>query len=166
MPKSVSETDQTADSTHIAQEIYRKNVELAHTNQTLSLLRTIDNLVLESQTSLDNLTRGVAEAVTANSNFPFSAIFLRGRDELKAPMSLYGFGTQTVPQDIDLSAFEKVTALAVPGWADAPSQCVVITPQSEKSVLDATFKGTRNLTEIQRRYKVRWHEPEVAQVSP
>ncbi|MDB5182409.1 MAG: hypothetical protein JWO47_193 [Candidatus Saccharibacteria bacterium] len=129
------------DTSHIAQEVYRKNVELAHTNQTLSLLRTIDNLVLESQTGLDTLTKGVADAVIANSNYPFSAIFLRPRDELKVPMVLKGFKTQVTPENFDMASFNMVEACAVAGWADSVSQCVVIDLlATDKTVLNATFK--------------------------
>ena len=40
------------DIEHITAEMYKRNKELAETNKTLSLLRTIDALVLESHTSV------------------------------------------------------------------------------------------------------------------
>lgn len=63
------------DATHIAQELYGKNVELAHTNQTLSLLRAIDSLVLESQGSTGELCNGISKALLVNSDYLFAGIF-------------------------------------------------------------------------------------------
>ncbi len=63
------------DLEHVTQEMYRKNLELVSTNRTLSLLRAIDTIVLESQASLKQLSQQIADAVTANSNFPHVAIF-------------------------------------------------------------------------------------------
>lgn len=63
------------DATHIAQELYGKNVELAHTNQTLSLLRAIDSLVLESQGSTEELCSGISQALLVNSDYLFAGIF-------------------------------------------------------------------------------------------
>lgn len=80
-------------SANIAQEIYRKNVELAHTNQTLSLLRSIDVLVLETENSLTDLVQGIAKALVDNSNYLFGAIFMRHSSDDDMPMSLGGFGS-------------------------------------------------------------------------
>lgn len=65
------------DFEHVTQEMYRKNLELVETNRTLSLLRAIDALVLESQDSLEVLTTAIAKAITNNSNFTSVAIFAR-----------------------------------------------------------------------------------------
>ena len=48
---------------HITQEMYVKNMELATTNKTLSLLRSIDLLVLDSHGSLKELSAGICQAI-------------------------------------------------------------------------------------------------------
>ena len=65
------------DFEHVTQEMYRKNLELTETNQTLSLLRTIDTLVLESQDSLEQLGDQISQAVVDNSNFSLVMLFAK-----------------------------------------------------------------------------------------
>ena len=59
----------------IAQELYSKNVDLAHTNRTLSLLRTIDGLVLEPKNTVKDIVDGIAHAVIDNSSNLSVAIY-------------------------------------------------------------------------------------------
>ncbi len=83
----------------IAQEIYRKNVELARTNHTLSLLRTIDGLVLETENTLSDLAAGITQALVDNSNYLFSGLFMRGSLHSDLPMKLGGFGVLLESRD-------------------------------------------------------------------
>lgn len=62
------------DLEHISQEMYKRNLELAETNQALSLLRTIDTLVLESHDSMQILCQNIADAVIKHSPFPLVAV--------------------------------------------------------------------------------------------
>ncbi len=78
------DSDETA---RIAQELYSKNVDLAHTNRTLSLLRTIDGLVLDSTNSVTATMQGVTDAIILNSNYLFAMIFADG-DGTTKPESL------------------------------------------------------------------------------
>jgi len=75
-PSVSGETADPNSSAHIAQELYGKNVELAHTNQTLSLLRAIDSLVLESQGTTSELCTGIGRALIANTDYLFAGIFI------------------------------------------------------------------------------------------
>lgn len=70
---------------HVTQEMYTKNLELVETNRTLSLLRAIDAIVLESQDSINALSTQITKAVAANSNFSTVALFakLPGQSELE-----------------------------------------------------------------------------------
>src|SRR5579864_7578687 len=63
------------DLEHITQEMYRRNKELADTNRTLSLLRTIDSLVLESHDSIKILSERIASAISRTTEYPLVAIF-------------------------------------------------------------------------------------------
>jgi len=71
---------------HVSQEMYARNKELAETNKTLSLLRTIDALVLESHASLKLVTEHITEAITQAADFAFVALLTRSshsEDELE-----------------------------------------------------------------------------------
>src|SRR5256885_899630 len=63
------------DLEHITQEMYRRNKELADTNRTLSLLRTIDSLVLESRDSIKVLAELITSAIASTTEYPLIAIY-------------------------------------------------------------------------------------------
>jgi signal transduction histidine kinase len=63
------------DLEHITQEMYKRNKELAETNRTLSLLRAIDSLVLESHDSVKVLFEQIAAAVSKTTEYPMVAIY-------------------------------------------------------------------------------------------
>jgi signal transduction histidine kinase len=65
------------DLEHVTEEMYRRNRELAETNQTLSLLRTIDEVVLQSQDSLKEVCEQITRSVTDATDFPTIALFTR-----------------------------------------------------------------------------------------
>src|SRR5579862_7384507 len=70
---------------HVSQEMYARNKELAETNKTLSLLRTIDALVLESHATLQAVTEHITEAITQAADFAFVGLLTRSdrhEDEL------------------------------------------------------------------------------------
>lgn len=62
------------DLASLSQEMYRRNLELAETNQALSLLRNIDNLVLESHDELAVLCQNIASTIINYSTYPLVAI--------------------------------------------------------------------------------------------
>jgi signal transduction histidine kinase len=81
------------DLEHVTQEMYRRNKELAETNRTLSLLRTIDSLVLESHDSIKVLAGQITDAIGSITEYPLVAIYgasLLGTDKLEA----YGVNTR------------------------------------------------------------------------
>jgi signal transduction histidine kinase len=73
------------DIEHITQEMYKRNKELAETNKTLSLLRTIDALVLESHASVKVVSEHITEAITQATDYAFVGLLTRAahdQDEL------------------------------------------------------------------------------------
>lgn len=73
------------DLEHVTQEMYLRNKELAETNKILSLLGTIDALVLESHTSLKMVCEHITEAITQAADYDFVGLLTRSshtRDEL------------------------------------------------------------------------------------
>lgn len=58
----------------ITQELYVKNVELAHTNKTLALLRSIDSLVLDQSNSISSIAQAICDQLLYASDYAFAAI--------------------------------------------------------------------------------------------
>jgi GAF domain-containing protein len=80
------------DLEHITQEMYRRNKELADTNRTLSLLRTIDTLVLESRDSIKMLAAQITDAIASGTEYPLVAIY--GSSQLGTDkLEMYGLTT-------------------------------------------------------------------------
>jgi signal transduction histidine kinase len=65
------------DIEHITAEMYRRNRELAETNKSLSLLRTIDALVLEPHTSLKMVCEHITQAIIQTTDYPFVGLLTR-----------------------------------------------------------------------------------------
>lgn len=59
---------------NVTQEMYKRNFELAEANQTLSLLRNIDSIVLESHDELGVLCQNIATAIVKHTNRQLVAI--------------------------------------------------------------------------------------------
>jgi len=74
---------------HVSQEMYKRNLELASTNRMLSLLRTIDTLVLESHESLEVLSSQIAKAIVDNSEYSWVSIF--GKASNHDRLDLFGW---------------------------------------------------------------------------
>jgi signal transduction histidine kinase len=81
------------DIEHVTQEMYRRNRELAETNKTLSLLRTIDALVLESHASLKTVCEDITQAITQITDYPMAGLLTRPphRDD---HLTLYGWSAK------------------------------------------------------------------------
>jgi signal transduction histidine kinase len=89
------------DLEHVTEEMYRRNKELAETNQTLSLLRTIDSVVLSSQDSLKEICHDIVDAITEATEYSAIALFTRpsmAHDELM--MYSWSAKGQKLPEDL------------------------------------------------------------------
>lgn len=92
------------DIEHITAEMYKRNKELADTNRTLSLLRTIDALVLESHATLQMVSEHIAEAIIQATDYPFVGLLTRSSRK-KDDLFLSGWSTAEhlgKPQDSPL----------------------------------------------------------------
>lgn len=74
---------------HITQEMYKKNFELADKNKTLAILRKLDEIILSSVTDISQIAKQVADVVTTEAQFKAVYILLNDNDskELK-PVAL------------------------------------------------------------------------------
>ena len=78
------------DKTHIAEEMYKKNLELAERNKTLSLLRKIDDIILSSVTDIHQVAKEVTTAIVTETGFQLVGIFLQNRKaRLLKTLSVY-----------------------------------------------------------------------------
>lgn len=68
---------------HITQRMYTQNLALAQTNRTLSILRAIDLLVLESNRDLVQLSVDITKAITDSSPYTFVGIMSLARNDDK-----------------------------------------------------------------------------------
>lgn len=109
------------DIEHITEEMYKRNKELAETNKTLSLLRTVDALVLESHTSLKIVCEHITEAITQVTDYPFVGLFTRS-SHTSENLSLYGWsGSEWLGKDQPLPGFSKPLHLKIgDSWLSEP----------------------------------------------
>jgi len=119
----------------IAEEMYRKNLELARTNHTLSLLRTIDNLVLETENTIQQLANGIAQALVVDSNYLFSGVFVASGQHDALPLKLEGIGLPKEIKTIQInpSVIERVCLYRQDPWLSTPDKTKLI-PVNEAGV--------------------------------
>lgn len=78
------------DIEHVTEEMYKRNKELAETNRTLSLLRTIDTMVLEAHASIQVVCEHITEAIGQATDYPFIGLFTRPTHSEEL-LTLYGY---------------------------------------------------------------------------
>lgn len=65
---------------HVTQEMYKKNLELTETNQTLTLLRKIDEIVLSSEADISLVAGEIAKTITSQIDiFEVALLFVTNR---------------------------------------------------------------------------------------
>lgn len=92
---------------HVTEEMYKRNLELAQTNKTLSILRKIDELALESQESLEVFANVLASAIAATNSYPLVAILTQPHTH-KNTLKLYGLSLGHPVNEEQRSLFGKI----------------------------------------------------------
>ncbi|MDB5171130.1 MAG: hypothetical protein JWO35_824 [Candidatus Saccharibacteria bacterium] len=104
----------------VSQQMYARNKELAETNKTLSLLRTIDALVLESHASLKLVCEHITQAITQATDYPFVGLFTRASHS-KDEMRLYGWsGKDWLGSDLPTGVTRPIHLNKDNPWLDEP----------------------------------------------
>lgn len=76
--RSISKREQLEQNLeHVNQEMYKRNAELAQINRTLTLLRTIDTLILERHGSTESVYSEISKALVNNSDYSWAALFVK-----------------------------------------------------------------------------------------
>jgi signal transduction histidine kinase len=107
------------DLEHITQEMYRRNRELADTNKTLSLLRTIDSLVLESHSSLKQVCEQICQAIVQLTDYASAGLFTRP-NHTEDHLTLYGWGDRHSSPEHP-HAYRPLHLKLSDPWFEAPS---------------------------------------------
>lgn len=108
------------DIQHVTEEMYKRNKELAETNKTLSLLRNIDALVLESHASLKMVCEHITQAIAQATDYPFVGLFTRTAHS-KEEMRLYGWsGKEYLGRDSPVSPKHPLYLKLEDEWLFAP----------------------------------------------
>jgi signal transduction histidine kinase len=129
------------DIEHITGEMYKRNKELAETNKTLSLLRNIDALVLESHTSLKTVCNHITEAIVQASNYAFAGLLTRSshsQDELVLN-GWNGSGIQGQPINLKLS--RPLHLALTNNWFEGPEATRLVSLENFSDIELATFLG-------------------------
>lgn len=114
------------DIEHVTEEMYRRNKELADTNRTLSLLRTIDALVLESHASLKLVCEHITQAIAQATEYPFVGLFTR-TSHSNDDMRLYGMsGKEYLGRDVTQNLKHPLYLNLEDEWLNLPESRKVI----------------------------------------
>lgn len=106
------------DLEHITQEMYRRNKELAETNKTMSLLRAIDGIVLETHDSLDTACEKIADTIAQAAEYPFVGLLVQSPHH-PSQFRLAGWSAAGVSQDQSLGLSRSARITIGQDWLDA-----------------------------------------------
>lgn len=127
------------DLEHITQEMYRRNKELADTNRTLSLLQSIDSLVLKSHEDIKILSTQISSVIAATNEYPLVAII--GPSNLVANnLETYGFSVGS-EINIDSKILGEIKPTIHHQWFTSPEQSVFISILSLQAKDISLFLG-------------------------
>lgn len=104
--------------------MYKRNLELNESNQMLSLLRSIDDAVLNSQAKIEDVSQQVVDAVVGLSSVSMAALFVQPEDAERLYLSGLGWDKSfDKPPYIDITAVRVGSDIA---WLTGPNKSVVV----------------------------------------
>lgn len=93
---------------HVAEEMYKKNRELAERNKTLSLLRHIDEIVLSAVTDPSQVAKEITRAVVEEGVFSLAAVYRKDRKGQE--MTPLAVTTRETPTHLEKALAESISA--------------------------------------------------------
>lgn len=129
------------DLSYINQEMYKKNLELAERNKTLSLLRKLDEIILSSVTDLRQIAKEVSAMLTDEGEFQAAAIYALSKDKEVIQLLGYSFSKillqrSDVQQKLLTFKTEYTTSSASSLVTQALSERVVKTTENPFEFID------------------------------
>jgi signal transduction histidine kinase len=137
---------------HVTQEMYKKNLELAEKNKTLSLLQKIEEIILGSLTDLQQISQQITKVMVEEADFQLVSIFLINNEKKTfIPLAIsHGKNKQTAEFDLqnvlrntmipldDINIFSKA-------YREAKKQITynladVLSPTIEANIVDGIQK--------------------------
>lgn len=113
------------DLEHITQEMYRRNKELAETNKTMSLLRAIDGIVLETHDNLDTACEKIADTIAQAAEYPFVGLLVESVHRA-GHLRLAGWSAAGVSQDQSSGLNRAIHVTVSKEWLEAPEEGRII----------------------------------------
>jgi signal transduction histidine kinase len=129
------------DIEHITGEMYKRNRELAETNKTLSLLRAIDALVLESHASLKIVCEQITETITQATDYAFVGLLTRSSHNQDELLLDSWSGSTGVGRDMSLGFSQPLHLRLNQGWLTAPESSKLFSLEGLSDQQMADFLG-------------------------
>jgi signal transduction histidine kinase len=139
----------------ITQQMYAKNLKLAEINKTLTILRAIDVITLESQGTLKDLSQDVASAILNSSSYAFVAILALNKQQDKF-ISFQGW--EVADQYRQASGFslagmdiKKLSMSLDEGWLASADHTILSIDKSTIEQAELDVRTKKLLSDIQLR---------------
>ena len=132
-----------AEFERVAQQMYTQNLALAQTNRTLSILRAIDLLILESSRDLPQLSIEISQAIIDASNYAVVAIFsLNEHSDSFLQFQGLADNVSAIQQNHRASAGELFGNLHMPingEWLSSKSRNLILDLTNEEQISQLTL---------------------------
>ncbi len=126
----------------VTQEMYRRNLELAETNKTLSLLRKIDELALESQDSIEAFCDALAAAIAAAGEYPLVGVLVHSRHS-KTNLRLTGLSLSIPITDKQRDSLYRIQISTLDNWFQGQA---LLRPLPLKTIPKSVITRTLNIS--------------------
>ncbi len=150
--KPDQELPQTAESTlrkdfeRIAQQMYTQNVALSQTNRTLSILRAIDLLILDSSRNLKTLSTEISKAIINQSPYSFVGIMSLNHHH-ETHISMQGYFINTGSKFVSADISTNISLLKIDttsDWAISRHRNLIIDLSSKETAMKLdVFENTK-----------------------
>ena len=143
-----------AEFERIAQQMYTQNLALAQTNRTLSILRAIDLLILESSRNVAELSTDISQAIIDASSYAIVAIFsLNQHNEAFLQFQGLADNLSVEQQHHQITARELLQNLHIPvtgQWVTSKSRNLIVDLQRLEQIqrLELFSTDTQKVFEI------------------
>lgn len=117
----------------MTQQLYAKNIELASTNKTLSLLRNIDALVLEPHTSMRMVCEHISQAIAQAADYAFVGLLTKS-SHARNQVTLYGISGASLLGTTNPLTFGRPVHVALDNpWFDTYSSSKYLSLENKTS---------------------------------